>query len=59
MRVCSRFYPAAGDYLWQLVGFEPGAAPDIMHGMIRLDVNVTDKSGDPVVGLTQQGLYVA
>lgn len=35
-------------------GFDPTAAPDTTHGMIRLDVNVTDKSGNPVAGLTQQ-----
>lgn len=33
---------------------ESGPAPDTTHGMIRLDVNVSDKSGNPVSGLTQQ-----
>ena len=43
-----------GQINWQPASFAPGAAPDTTHGLIRLDVNVTDKSGNPIIGLTQQ-----
>ena len=33
---------------------DPGIMPDPTQGMIRLDVVVTDKSGNPVTGLKQQ-----
>ena len=36
------------------VEVEPGPMPDPSQGMIRLDVVVTDKSGNPVAGLGQQ-----
>ena len=48
------FTQQQGRIIWQPTSFEPDAAPDTTHGMIRLDVNVTDKSGNPVVGLAYQ-----
>jgi VWFA-related protein len=36
------------------VSSEPGPIPDPTQGMIRLDVVVRDKSGNPVTGLRQQ-----
>ena len=62
-RICAAFLicaslPASAQPAW--VGLpgssapKPEGAPDTTHGIIRLDVNVTDKSGNPVAGLTQQ-----
>ena len=36
------------------VEVEPGPMPDPTQGMIRVDVVVRDKSGNPVTGLKQQ-----
>lgn len=52
--VCVPAFAQQRPALVQPAGFESGALPDTTHGMIRLDVNVTDKSGDPVAGLAQQ-----